>query len=203
MSVTAHSSLEHAERDAHPVAVILIDVINTMDFPDSELIYEAALTAAPHIATLKQQAKAQGIPVIYANDNFGRWRSNFPGLVDSCLQDDVPGKPIVEQLKPDPDDYFVLKPSYSGFYGTPLELLLRALGTRALVLAGFAGNMCVQFTADEAYMRGYKLAIPRDCTASNTQGDTDCMLHHVGAVLGADTTPAAELCFESLTHGDP
>src|SRR5919199_4445555 len=110
MSVTEHSSLEHAAQDAHPIAVLLIDVINTMDFPDSELIYDAALAAAPHIATLKRRAKAQGIPIVYANDNFGRWRSNFPSLVDSCLQDGVPGKPIVQQLKPDADDYFVLKP---------------------------------------------------------------------------------------------
>jgi nicotinamidase-related amidase len=198
MSVTEHSTLSEAEHDAHPVAVLLIDVINTMDFPGAELIYDAALAAAPNIATLKRRAKERGIPVIYANDNFGRWRSNFPSLVDSCLREGVPGRPLVEQLKPDKDDYFVLKPSYSAFYGTPLELLLRALRARSLVLAGFAGNMCVQFSAEEAFMRGYRIAIPRDCTASNHAEDTDCMLHHVQTVLGADTRPATELCFEEL-----
>lgn len=198
MSITEHSTLREAERDAHPVAVLLIDVINTMDFPGAELIYDAALAAAPQIAALKRRAREEGIPVIYANDNFGRWRSNFPSLVERCLRADVPGQPIVEQLQPDPEDYFVLKPSYSAFYGTPLELLLQALRVKALVLAGFAGNMCVQFTADEAFMRGYRIAIPRDCSASNHAEDTACMLHHVQTVLQADISPAVDLSFETL-----
>ena len=91
---------------------------------------------------------------------------------------------------PDEDDYFVLKPKHSGFYSTSLELLLEHLGARSLILTGIAGNNCVLFTANDAYMRDFKIFVPSDCVVSETQADNDYALEQMAKVLKADTRPA-------------
>ena len=135
------------------------------------------------------------MPIIYVNDNFGRWRSDFKKIVNHCLQDNVRGRPIAELLVPLEEDYFVLKPKHSGFFSTTLDLLLQYLGVRSLVIAGFAGNNCVLFTANDAYMRDYRLVIPADCTASLTWADNETALRQMQVVLKADIRPSAEVDF--------
>jgi nicotinamidase-related amidase len=75
---------------------------------------------------------------------------------------------LVQRLSPGPEDYFVLKPKHSGFFHTPLELLLENLGTEVVVLCGFATNSCVTFTAHDAHMRGFRVVVPSDTTAANS-----------------------------------
>jgi nicotinamidase-related amidase len=179
--------------DKSDVAVLLIDVINDLEFEGGEKLLEAALPAAKNISRLKKSARQSGVPVIYVNDNFGRWRSDFKKLVDHCLKEDVRGREIAELLVPDEDDYFVLKPKHSGFFSTTLDLLLEYLGVRHLVITGFAGNNCVLFTANDAYMRDYQLHIPADCTASLDQSDNDNALRQMQVVLKADIRPSTEV----------
>jgi nicotinamidase-related amidase len=155
--------------DKADLALLLIDVINDLEFPGSEQLLRYAMPMAEHLLALKRRAKQAGIPVVYVNDNFGRWRSNFNSQVEHCLMDGVPGKPLAELLIPDPDDHFVLKPKHSGFFSTTLDILLEYLGTRTVILTGIAGNICVLFTANDAYMRDLSLIVPRDCVASNTE----------------------------------
>lgn len=116
-------------------------------------------------------------------------------VVTHCLQDDVRGRPIAELLQPDEDDYFVLKPKHSGFFSTTLQLLLEHLGARTLVLTGFAGNNCVLFTANDAYMRDYKLFIPADCTASIKPAENENALRQMEEVLKADIGPSSKIEF--------
>src|SRR3954470_6949783 len=120
--------------DKSAVALLLIDVINDLDFAEGDELLRHALPMARQIAKIKSRAKERGIPVIYVNDNFGRWRSDFHAQVEHCLKDGVKGRPIAELLKPDPDDYFVLKPKHSGFYSTTLDTLLEYLGTEVVIL---------------------------------------------------------------------
>jgi nicotinamidase-related amidase len=154
--------------DKSEIALLLIDVINDLDFPEADELLRFARPMARKIMRLKLRAKKAGIPVIYVNDNFGRWRSDFRRQVVHCLRDNSRGHQIVSLLQPEDDDYFVLKPKHSGFFSTTLHTLLRYLGSRKLILTGIAGNFCVLFTANDAYMRDYELIIPSDCTASNT-----------------------------------
>jgi nicotinamidase-related amidase len=184
--------------DKSAVALLLIDVINDLDFPGAAELLRYALPMARQIAALKERAKQHGIPVIYVNDNFGRWRSDFNAQVEHCLQDDVPGKPLVELLHPDDDDYFVLKPKHSGFFSTTLDTLLEYLGVKAVILTGIATNICVLFTANDAYMRDFQLVVPCDCVASNTQEDNRYALEQIRKVLKADTRPSAEISFQAL-----
>ena len=183
--------------DKSDIAIVLIDVINDLEFPEGDQLLETALPAAKNIARLKQRAREAKVPIIYVNDNFGRWRSDFKKIVDRCLHDNVRGRPIAELLVPDEDDYFVLKPKHSGFFSTTLDLLLEYLGVRTLIVAGFAGNNCVLFTANDAYMRDYRLIIPADCTASNTREDNENALQQMQQVLKADINPSTEIDFDA------
>jgi nicotinamidase-related amidase len=183
--------------DNATVALLLIDVINDLEFPGSDALLAQALPMAKRIRELKKRAKALGIPSVYVNDNFGKWQSDFRKLLHHCLHDDVVGRPLVEILQPEPDDYFVLKPKHSGFYSTNLEVLLQHLQADTLILTGVAGNICVLFTANDAYMRDYRLLIPSDCIASNTQRENDHALELMKRVLKADTTPSTRLDLDS------
>ena len=189
--------------DKAAVALLLIDVINDLDFPEADQLLRFALPMARRLLALKRRAKAAGVPVVYVNDNFGRWQSDFNVQVEHCLNDGVPGKPLVELLRPDKDDYFVLKPKHSGFFSTTLDILLDYLEVQTLVLAGIAGNICVLFTANDAYMRDFYLAVPADCVASNTEEENRNALGQMAKVLKADTRPSEELDFEELGRQRP
>jgi nicotinamidase-related amidase len=197
---TKNEDLHGSAPDKCDVALLLIDVINDLDFPEGDQLLQHALPMARQIAALKRRAQDADIPVIYVNDNFGRWRSDFGAQVEHCLEDGVRGKPIAELLQPDEDDYFVLKPKHSGFFSTTLDTLLKYLGTKAVILTGMAANICVLFTANDAYMRDLHLAVPRDCVASNTDAENEYALEQMGKVLKADTRPSTELSLESLAR---
>ena len=147
------SDLHGNAPDNSSVVLLLVDVISDLEFSGGEVLAQHALPAAKNIAALKNRAIRAGIPTIYVNDNFGKWRSDFRTLVSHCIDDDTRGRPIAEILKPQPEDYFVLKPKQSGFYSTTLDLLLKHLGAKTLIIAGFTGDICILFTAIDAHIR--------------------------------------------------
>ena len=186
--------------DKSAAALLLIDVVNDFDFEEGEELLKLALPVGRNIAALKKRAKEAGIPAVYVNDNFGRWQSDFKKIVAHCTQDDARGKEFVKMLVPGDDDYFVLKPKHSGFYSTTLHLLLTHLGTKNLILTGIAGNNCVLFTANDAYMRDFKIFIPSDCVVSNTEEENRHALKQMETVLKADVTPGAELDLKAISR---
>jgi nicotinamidase-related amidase len=186
--------------DKSPVALLLIDVINDFDFPEADQLIKHAQTMAARLAALKRRAKENGIPIVYVNDNFGRWRSDFEAQVSHCLSDDNPGKNVVALLKPDQDDYFVLKPKHSGFFSTTLDTLLEYLGVTTVIITGIATNICVLFTANDAYMRDFHLVVPADCVASNTREQNEYALQQIKEVLKADTRDSTALDFSALVE---
>jgi nicotinamidase-related amidase len=186
--------------DHSPVALLLIDVINHLDFEGGDRLLEHALPMAERLAALKRRARAAGIPAIYANDNFGRWQSDFAKVLERCRADGARGKPIADRLAPDADDYFVLKPKHSGFYGTTLDILLDYLGVDTLILAGLTADRCVLFTASDAYMRDFHLLVPADCVASIDPADNRAALAHMARVLEADTRESTTLELAHLTR---
>jgi nicotinamidase-related amidase len=183
--------------DKSDVALLLIDLINDLDFPEGKQLLEHALPAARRIVELKRRAKAACVPVVYVNDNFGLWQSNFMAQVEHCLHDDVLGRPLAEMLHPADDDYFVLKPKHSGFYSTTLDLLLKHLGAQTVIVTGLAGNICVLFTANDAYQRDLKVVVPADCTASNTADANRAAIAFMADVLKADVRESTTIRFPS------
>jgi nicotinamidase-related amidase len=183
-------------------ALLLIDVVNPMDFDGAELLMPHALQAADAIAALKHRAYVSDVPVVYVNDNYGRWHAGFRDLVQEFRDENVPGMPLIERVPPDERrDHFILKPMHSGFYCTSLDVLLAARKVRRLILTGFAGNICVFFTANDAHMRGYDIAVPSDCIASETREDNDYALRQMRRVLGADVSPSPHLSLVLDTNG--
>lgn len=184
--------------DTADAALLLIDFINDLEFAGGEHLAPHAVAAAERTAALKRRAKAAGIPAIYVNDNYGRWQSDFTTIVEHVRNDGVRGRPLVELLAPQEDDYFVLKPKHSGFFSTTLDTLLDYLKARTLILTGVAGDICVLFTANDAYMRDFHLCVPADCVASNDPAENDHALQQMARVLEADIAPSTELDLERL-----
>ena len=188
-----NADLHGSAPDKSEVALILVDVINDLDFPEAKQLARFVPALADSIARLKRRAKAAGVPVIYVNDNFGRWRSDFRALIEHCRKGK--NRSLIEKLYPEQDDYFVLKPKHSGFFSSTLETLLRYLRVPRLIITGIAGNFCVLFTANDAYMRDYELAIPCDCVISNTAKENTEALHLMERYLKADTRRSQRISF--------
>lgn len=183
--------------DRARVALLLIDVINDFNFPERSALLEQAIPMARRLAVLKRRARAHRVPSIYVNDNFGRWKSDFQHIVRHCTTRSA-GAAVSKSLRPLSDDYFVLKPMHSGFYSTTLEVLLEYLRVDTLILTGIATNICVLFTANDAYMRDYNLYIPCDCVAANTEHETAGALEQMKQLLKADIRQSDEIDFGKL-----
>jgi nicotinamidase-related amidase len=184
--------------DSSPVALLILDVVNDLEFEGGAPMLPRAIRMGRRIAALKARASAAGVPVVYVNDNFGRWRSDFRRIVAHCLDDDVRGKQIVELLVPDEADYFVLKPKHSGFFNTTLDLLLEYLQVETLVITGMATDACVLFTAADAYMRDLAVIIPSDCVTALTVPAHRQALAHMRRVLKADVVSSRAIDFARL-----
>lgn len=174
-------------------ALLLIDVINHFEFPDGERILRHAMTVAPRIARLKGRARQAGIPTIYVNDNFGDWRSDAGKLLAYCLRREAAGRAFVEKVKPDPQDYFVLKPMHSAFYQTPLDVLLRHLAASSLIFTGLTTNSCILCSAHDANMRDYKIVVAADCCAARSRREHHQALEHMRAMADAKVLSANAL----------
>jgi len=185
-------------RHKSPVALILIDVINDFDFPDGARLLRNALPIAPRLARLKERARRARIPAIYVNDNFGQWRSDASTLLESCLRPKAAGRQFVEQIRPDKEDYFVLKPMHSAFFQTPLEVLLRYLGASSLILCGLATNSCIVCTAHDANMRDFHLSVPSDCSAARTSREHAQAIRHIKEMANASVMSSVSLRFDEL-----
>ena len=191
-SMPKNVDLHGSAPDKHKIALLLVDVINDFDFPEADQLLRYARPMAKRLLRLKQRAQEAGIPVIYVNDNFGRWKSDFRHTVEHCEKNGR-GSELVRLLRPEQNDYFVLKPKHSGFFSTTLETLLRYLETQSLILTGIAGNFCVLFTANDAYMRDFNLFVPSDCTVSNTRQENQSALRLMKKFLKADTRPSSKI----------
>jgi nicotinamidase-related amidase len=174
-------------------ALLILDAINPFDFPGSESIVEPAIAASAAIAELRAAADTASVPTIYVNDNYGHWDSEKAQIVESARKASKTAAMIIDRLAPRPSDHFVIKPQFSGFYATNLPALLDQLEIGRLVLTGYAGDICVLFTAADAHMRGYDLWVPADATASETQGHQRWALEIMAKSMGATTDPSSEL----------
>jgi nicotinamidase-related amidase len=177
-------------------AILLVDLINPFDFPGADALLPNAMRIAEPIQRLRRKARRAGAHVIYVNDNFGDWHHGLAELVESSLSPENPGRDFIAATAPEPDDYYVLKPRHSGFLSTSLDALIRYLGVDTVVICGIATEMCVLFTAIDAYMRELRVVVPRDCVASEHQGDAQPILALMADVLKATVCPADAIRLE-------
>ncbi|HZY63477.1 MAG TPA: isochorismatase family cysteine hydrolase [Edaphobacter sp.] len=191
-------SRKHAQTSPSPVpvALLLIDVVTTFQFPDGDAILQGALAMRDALVRLKARARALSIPVLYVNDNFGDWRSEKEVLMGRCLE--AKGAQFVRPLLPDSEDYFVLKPMHSAFYMTPLEVLLEHLQVETLILTGLTSNSCITVTAHDANMRGFDIFVPSDCSCARNPKEHIQALTQLEAMAGANVRASTSLKLPNL-----
>ena len=186
--------------DQANAVLVVLDMISDFQFPDGTQLQRAARRIAPRIARLKKRAKQAGVACVYINDNPGRWRSDSGALIAHSGKPGSRGAEIVECLRPEASDYFILKPRHSAFYATPLEVLLGHLGARRLILTGVSSHQCVLFTANDAHVRNFEVIVPSDCVASPTPAETRFALHYFRTALGARVSLSTKLRPAALNH---
>lgn len=170
---------------ASPTVLLLVDFINPLDFDGADALAPSALAAARATDRLRREAARSGVQTLYANDNYGLWRSDFKAVLARCRARRGAAAEIAERLLPRRGDLTILKPRHSAFYATPLDLLLRQLRCKRLVIAGIAADNCVLFSAMDAYLRGYALWVPQDCVAAEGDDAKAGALAHMRRVLKA------------------
>jgi nicotinamidase-related amidase len=167
--------------------LVLVDFINPLNFPGAERLARPALAAARATLRLRDQLDRDKVTVVHANDNYGSWQSDFQSLVAQCCAREDESGEIARLLAPRPRDITLLKPRHSAFYCTALELLLKEMGARELIVAGLSTDMCVQMTAADAFLRGFEgVWVPSDCTAAETPKAKAAALAYMRDVLKCD-----------------
>jgi nicotinamidase-related amidase len=184
--------------DESRVVLLLIDVINDLSFPANEHLVRRSLGLAKSIAKLKKRCKKARIPVIYVNDNRGRWRSDISAVLRHCLRAQSPGCEMTRLLAPEADDYIVLKPKHSPFYASPLHTILDSIGAKCAIVAGVTTNACVLIAAGDLHLRDFKLFVPMDCVAAITEHEHQQSLDLMRNSFDADTTSSSRLKLERL-----
>jgi len=181
---------------SHPagdrIGLLIIDMINDLEFDGAPAILDQAEAASHKILDLKRAAREAGAPVIYVNDNFGRWSDDRRQITAWASRPGARGAAITRRLAPDDDDIFVIKPQHSGFYGTNLQVLLPSLETTRLILVGMAADLCVLFTAADAHMRQYRLFTPGDCLVPSKPDRLTSALEILRDGLDTDVRPSGE-----------
>lgn len=170
--------------------LLLVDFINPLTFDGAAEITPSALEAARKTARLRRRLAADGVRMVYVNDNYGDWTADFNALLERCRRMRGAAGQIAELMKPRRRDFAVLKPRHSAFHATPLHLLLEQLHCKHLIVTGIAADSCVLFTAMDAYLRGYSLWVPVDCVAAESAEARDQALQQMARVLKADIRPS-------------
>lgn len=162
--------------------LLLVDVINPLNFPTAPALLPGAVAAACAMVRLKARLARRGVAAIYANDNYGTWHSDFRDILAACRELKGERGEIARMLTPSPEDLVILKPQHSAFHSTPLQHLLGKMKAQKVTIVGLAADMCVMLTATDARMLGYKVWVPQDCTAAESpRRKTDALrqLHEV------------------------
>ena len=188
-----HTSSVHEAQDEGATVLLIIDMVSCWSYPDADQVLAAALQITPRIAALKARCRDANVPVVYANDNQGRWRSDWQASMHEARAAGGSGAQIAEQLAPSGDDYFVLKPMHSAFFATPLHLLLQHLKARRLILTGVTSDQCVLTTAADAKMRGYAVYVPPDAVATQTPQRGDAATAYFEHVLRLQVQPSRQI----------
>ncbi|GIO24276.1 isochorismatase family cysteine hydrolase [Oceanobacillus sp. J11TS1] len=167
-------------------ALIFVDLINDFKFNGGEDLFSHTEAILPNLVKLRRFAKEKSIPIIYVNDHYGLWQADFRKVIDHCKN--KKSEKVIEKIKPDDDDYFLIKPQHSALFQTPLQSLLTELKRTHLILAGIAGDICILFTAKDAYMYKFSLSIPKNCLASEEIQMNNYALYLMESVMDADIT---------------
>ncbi|MBG0918894.1 cysteine hydrolase family protein [Exiguobacterium sp. SRB7LM] len=171
-------------------ALLIIDLFNDFDFEGGDMLRKHTEAIVEPILELKKHFKELDLPVIYCNDNFGQWKDSTEDIIEYVKASK--GEHIASQIEPEDEEYFIIKPRHSTFFGTQLDILLRQLNVTKLILTGVATDICILFSANDAYMRDYDIYVPRDCVTAETSKRHESALTIIDEALGIEISPVSE-----------
>ncbi|TMU82161.1 cysteine hydrolase [Bacillus sp. BHET2] len=172
-------------------ALLVIDILNPFDFTHGETLAHHTASIVKPINSLRHYCNKHQHPIIYINDHYELWKADYKEIYKKCHNE--MSDPIMTPLQPMDDDFFLIKPKHSAFYGTALNTLLHHLSVKNLIITGIAGNICVLFTANDAYMREFTLYVPGDAIASVSKEDNHYALTMMKNVLTANIDPTGKI----------
>ncbi|MEJ2745929.1 MAG: cysteine hydrolase [bacterium] len=171
-----------AKRIKSTTAVLVIDMLNDFVLKGAPLEVPRARRIIPAIKKRLTRAAREHVPVIYVCDKHRKEDPEFKVWPKHAVNGSS-GSEIIAELKPRSRDYIIDKTTYSAFYRTKLERLLKKLGTKKVVIAGLVTEICVLYSAVGACMRGFQVEVPEDCVAGMTEGDHRFALRQIEKYL--------------------
>src|SRR3954471_10249969 len=170
-------------------ALIVIDMLNPYDHEDAEKLAESVVEQLPQMVELRDRAaRADDTLTIHVNDNYEHWDSMREDLVRRALDGRRPD--LVKPLLPDTAAPFIAKGRHSIFYQTSVDHLLQVEQVKRLVLCGQVTEQCIQYSALDAYMRGYDVRVPRDAVAHIVPEWAEAALGMMAANMHAEVDSA-------------
>ena len=169
-------------------AVLVIDMISDFDFEDGDKLFANALRIAPQIFQIKQYAREHKIPFVFVNDSYGKWHRDLGSFIEAIRKSNKKAEHILDLVRPKADDLYILKPQRSGFYDTDLEHMLEGFNVNHVLITGLTTDICVLFTAHDAYMRALQVRVPADCTAAVEDEFHRQALDFLERIADVDTT---------------
>ena len=184
-------------------AVLIIDMLNDFLVEGGKMVLPGGDHIVPNQKDVMDAARQINIPIIYVND------AHRPGLREDreflkrgqhCIEGTW-GAKVIDALKPSADDIIVTKPRFSGFFETDLDLTLKDLGIKILIVMGVVTNICVRSTIHDAFFRGYKVIVPTDCVEATGPREQESSLYDIETHFG-DLTDSRQI-IKALSDGTP
>ena len=169
-------------------AVIVVDMLNEYDHEDADVLVESVREALPAMRSVIERAHGQGTPVVYVNDNYGDWAAGRSELIERAVAGRA--RDVVEPIAPREGTWFIAKARHSIFYETQLEYLLREQEVERIVLVGQVTEQCILYSALDAYVRHFEVAVPRDAVAGIHADLANCALRMMERNMSAEVVAA-------------
>ncbi len=144
-------------------ALVVIDMLNPYDHADAEPLRESVAEMLPELVRVREEARAADTLIVYVNDCYEDWSAGRELIAEKALAGSAPE--LVEPIVPRPETPFVVKSRHSIFYGTQMAYLLRQEQVDRVILTGQVTEQCVLYSALDAYVRRFEIAVARDCVA--------------------------------------
>ena len=174
-------------------AILVVDMLNDFLKPGGKMVLEGGGILIPPMRRLLNRARKVGMPVVFVNDCHRcglKEDREFKKRSEHCMEGTW-GAQVIDELKPKKKDFVVLKHRFSGFYDTDLDLTLKDLCIDTVIVMGVVTNICVRSTIHDAFFRGYKVLVPRDCVMATGEREQESSLYdietHFGDVATSET----------------
>jgi ureidoacrylate peracid hydrolase len=189
--------------DPETSAILVIDMLNDFLVEGGKMVLPEGDHIVPNQKAVMDAGRKINIPIIYVND------AHRPGLREDreflkrgqhCIEGTW-GAKVIDALKPSDEDLIITKRRFSGFFETDLDLTLKDLCIKILIVMGVVTNICVRSTIHDAFFRGYKVIVPTDCVEATGPREQKSSLYDIETHFG-DITDSHQI-IETLSNASP